>query len=82
MNTKTCGKCVPIEEHEKLERQWAGMAVLCAVLMVLVAIGGVYLMESRKELVEAKQQIFQLQDTLATKERAESRALKIVRRVK
>lgn len=67
MNTKTCGKCVSIEEHKKLERQWNWMCALCVVLMLIVAGLGVRAMHWRQDLMETRQQLDHVSDALARK---------------
>lgn len=64
---KTCGKCVPIEEHRKLERQWNTMAWLCALLLALTAATGVIAMNWRSELSDTRQQLDRAADALAAK---------------
>lgn len=64
---RTCDKCVPAEEHDKLQRQWNRMCWLCVVLMALVAGLGVLAMEWRKDLSETRQALDRANGSLMDK---------------
>jgi len=71
---KTCGKCVPIEAHDKLNRQWILMCWTCVVLLALVAGTGVLALEWRQELSYTNQQLDKAIDTIKAQELADQRA--------
>lgn len=76
MNTKTCGKCVPVEDFDRLRREWNYMCALCVVLMLLVAVGGVLSLEWRRELLDTKQQLTNATDAQAARDLVDAKVLK------
>lgn len=54
---RTCEKCVPVDDHNRLHRQWMCMCLLCFFLTALVAVGGVLALHWRAEVSELRQQL-------------------------
>jgi hypothetical protein len=76
MTTKTCGKCVPIDEHNKQHRQWVLMCWLCTALLALWAATSVLALHWREELMDTRIALDNATDTLAAENLADAKAMK------